>query len=93
MRPSALRRSTGPLGAASAQERLETLQRQAQVALQVLADARGMTLVKAGRATEQGLISRYRTWIIGVAAAVLGMGLGVALMDYRIRKRYSGFRI
>jgi len=83
----------GPLGAASAQERLETLQRQAQVALQVLADARGMTLVKAGRATEQGLISRYRTWIIGVAAAVLGMGLGVALMDYRIRKRYSGFRI
>ena len=79
--------------AAAAQEQLESLRRQTQVALQVLADARGMELVKAGPATEQGLISRHQTWIIGVAAMVLGFGIGVALIDYRIRKRYSGFRI
>jgi SH3 domain protein len=78
---------------AAAQQQLKALQAQTQVALQVLADARGMQLVKAGPAVGQGLLSRYRIWIVGVAAMVLGFGIGVALVDYRIRKRYSGSRI
>ena len=79
--------------AAAAQERLEALQRQTQVALQVLAEARGMELVTAGPAAEEGLVGRYQVWIVAAAAAVLGFGIGVAFIDYRIRKRYSGFRI
>ena len=86
------RQSQGQPGAAAAEKQLATLQRQTQVALQVLADARGMALVKNGAVAEQGLISRYQIWIVAVAAAVLGMGLGVALIDYRMRRRYSGLK-
>jgi len=86
------RQLQGQPKAAAAQKQLETLQRQTQVALEVLADARGMALVKTGASTAQGFISRYELWIVAVAAAVLGMGLGVALIDYRIRRRCSGFQ-
>ena len=62
-------------------------------ALQILADAQGLRLSAAASGEEQGLLQRYANWIIGLLALVLGFALGVALIDYRIRKRYGGFRI
>jgi SH3 domain protein len=79
--------------AAAAQQKLIELQGQVNVALKVLADAQGMVLSQIETDGEQGFLDRYLVWIIGLGAAVLGFGMGVALIDYRIRKRYGGFRI
>jgi hypothetical protein len=79
--------------ASAAQDQLDTLRGQVNKAAQILADAQGMTLSQVDSGEERGLLKRYVNWIIGLAALVLGFGLGVALIDYRIRKRYGGFRI
>jgi hypothetical protein len=62
------------------------------IALDLLAEAQGLKLMRAEPAT-QGPITRYRTWIVGLAALLVGFGAGVAVIDYRIRRRYGGFRI
>ena len=79
--------------AAAAQQQLLELQDQVQQALQLLANARGMELREVQPPAEQGFFGRYQIWIIGLGAAVFGFGVGVAAIDYRIRKRYGGFRI
>ena len=79
--------------AAVAQQQLDDLQDRVQAALGLLADAQGMELRAAGSPPKQGLFGRYQSWIIGLIAAALGFGGGIALIDYRIRKRYGGFRI
>ncbi len=40
-----------------------------------------------------GPIERFRSWIVGAIALLLGFGGGVAYVDYRIRRRYHGFRL
>ena len=77
----------------AAQSQLDTLRGQVNKAAQILADAQGLTLSQVESGAEKGLLERYANWIIGLAALVLGFGLGIALIDYRIRKRYGGFRI
>jgi SH3 domain protein len=46
----------------------------------------------AGHATS-GSFTRFLPWIAGALALVIGFGAGIAFIDYRIRKRYGGFRI
>lgn len=77
----------------AAQRRLETLQGEVGRALEVLARAQGVELREAGTVADEGPFDRYRTWIVGLVAVLLGFALGVAFIDYRIRKRYGGFRI
>lgn len=79
--------------AAAAQRQLLELRDQVRQALQLLADAQGVALSEDETDEELGFLDRYLVWIIGLGAAVLGFGMGVALIDYRIRKRYGGFRI
>ena len=77
----------------AAQHELDTLRSQVDKATRILADVQGLTLSEPETGEEKGLLALYANWIIGVTALVLGFGLGVALIDYRIRKRYGGFRI
>jgi len=78
----------------AAKAQLDELRARADQALRVLADAQGVTLSAADDASaEQDLVSRYQEWIIAFAGLVLGFAAGVAFIDYRIRKRYGGFRI
>lgn len=77
----------------STQLQLVRLQTQVEEALTVLAEASGMELRQTEEQPERSLIERYLPWIVGVVTLLLGIGLGVAFIDYRIRKRYGGFRI
>ncbi len=81
-----------PLDRAARQE-LEDLRGRVGQALKLLAEAQGLELREADTAAPRGFFTRYRAWIIGVAALLLGFGGGVAFVDYRIRQRYGGFRI
>jgi hypothetical protein len=79
--------------ASAAQSELDTLREQVNKAARILADAQGLRLTQVESGGEKGPPERYANWIIGLVALVLGFGLGIALIDYRIRKRYGGFRI
>jgi SH3 domain protein len=79
--------------ASDAQERLDRLNAQVREALESLAATQGLTLQQTGAVPPAPFFERYQTLIIGLAALVLGFGSGVAFIDYRIRKRYGGFRI
>ena len=76
----------------AARAELETLRVRTAEALRLLADAQGLQL-SAGVAPPPGFLQRYRGWVIGGGALLLGFGAGIAFIDYRIRKRYGGFRI
>lgn len=78
----------------AAQAQLDELRARTGEALRVLADAQGIKLGEppAGAAAP-GPLQRYGPWIIAVVAVVIGFAAGVAFIDYRIRKRYGGFRI
>jgi len=78
---------------AEARQQLNTLQGKVNVVLKMLAEARGLELREAEPTAEQGWFNRHRIWLIALGTALLGFGVGVALIDYRIRKRYGGFRI
>ena len=78
--------------AEQAQRELEVLRGRVRQALELLAEAQGLALQRA-EPQAQGLITRYQTWIVGLAALLVGFGAGVAVIDYRIRRRYGGFRI
>lgn len=77
----------------AARAQLDELRARTGEALRVLADAQGLTLSEVDGAAEKDLLTRYQDWIIAIAALVLGFAAGVAFIDYRIRKRYGGFRI
>jgi SH3 domain protein len=62
---------------------------------------RAVSLLSGGQETDIGGILqlghdnpliRYRYWIIGGVAALLGFIAGVAFIDYRFRRRHGGFR-
>ena len=76
-----------------ARTELETLRLRTAEAVHLLADAQGLQLTAGVAPSPPGLLQRYRGWIIGGGALLLGFGAGVAFIDYRIRKRYGGFRI
>ncbi|MCB1800920.1 MAG: hypothetical protein KDI82_04440 [Gammaproteobacteria bacterium] len=76
-----------------AQQRLEQLQARVRDALERLAASQGLTLQDAAASPAQGFFSRYRTWIAAAGALLVGIAAGIGFVDYRIRKRYGGFRI
>ncbi len=74
-------------------KRLQVLQHEVHRALTRLAEAQGLELRAVDTVPDEGVLSRYRIWIVGLVAVLAGFGAGVAFIDYRIRKRYGGFRI
>jgi SH3 domain protein len=76
-----------------AEQRLEALRAEVRSALEALAATQGLALQAAEPPTAQDAFTRYRPWIIGLVALVLGFAAGIAFVDHRIRKRYGGFRI
>jgi hypothetical protein len=74
-----------------AAERVAELEAAVQGALRLLAESQGMALDTAS--AEEGLVGRYLVWLVALLALALGFAAGVAFIDYRIRKRYGGFRI
>jgi SH3 domain protein len=81
----------GRLPEGAAQQRLGELEHSAQQALELLAEARGYELHRPQSA--DGFFARYRSWIVGLLALLLGFGGGAALLDYRNRRRHGGFRV
>jgi len=80
------------LVAEGAQQELDQLRERVRQAAQLLQEPQGVESDSLGP-QHGGVVSRYRPWIIGLAAGLLGFGAGVAFIDRRIRKRYGGFRI
>jgi hypothetical protein len=72
--------------------RVAELEAAVQEALSVLAESQGLALEAPG-AAEEGLVGRHLVWLVALLALALGFVAGVAFIDYRIRKRYGGFRI
>lgn len=79
------------LAARLSQQKLESLRERVDRAVTLLADGRNQPLNAA--AEDQGVVERYLPWIAAGVALVLGFIAGVGFIDYRIRKRYGGFRI
>lgn len=75
-----------------AAERLAELETAVQGALGLLAESQDVALETVA-STEEGLVGRYLVWLVALLALALGFAAGVAFIDYRIRKRYGGFRI
>lgn len=71
----------------------DELRERANKALQLLAGAPGVQLHAAAEQEEQGLLKGYGAWIFALLALGLGFVAGMKYVDYRIRKRYGGFRI
>lgn len=78
--------------AEGAQQDLEALRGRVQRALDLLAEAQGVE-IREREAVPAGPVARYQSWIVGLIALLVGFGGGVAFIDYRIRRRYGGFRI
>jgi len=74
-------------------ERLAMLESQSRDALQQLAAAHGLGLTAENEVASPDLLERYRDWLIGAMALVLGFLAGIAFIDHRIRRRYGGFRL
>lgn len=86
------RRLAGQVTDAGAAGRLAELEAAVDAALQALAGSRGLTLESAGTSGDAEAGS-YLVWLVALLALALGFAAGVAFVDYRIRKRYGGFRI
>lgn len=74
-------------------ERLAMLESRSRDALQQLAAAHGLVLTADNEDAPPGLLERYRDWLIGALALLLGFLGGIAFIDRRIRRRYGGFRL
>lgn len=79
--------------AQDSEQRLQRLQGDVRDVLERLAAAQGLTVQDAATVPAQDFFSRYRAWIAAAAALLLGIAAGIGIVDYRIRKRYGGFRI
>lgn len=75
-----------------AAQRLAEMEAAVQGALQILAGSQGLAL-EAAEGSDDDLVGRYLVWLVALLALALGFAAGVAFVDYRIRKRYGGFRI
>jgi SH3 domain protein len=77
----------------AARQRLEQVNAQVRQAVQTLAATQGWDVQAAVGAGRPSIIERYRSWLIGLTTATLGFLAGVLFIDYRIRRRYGGFRL
>jgi SH3 domain protein len=78
---------------AAARQRLDQVNAQVRQAVQTLAATQGWDVQAVVSPGRPSLIERYRSWLIGLTAATLGFLAGVLFIDYRIRRRYGGFRL
>ena len=83
------------LAARMAQQKLEVLRERVNEAVRLLGGdlESGPSAVQASTSNEAGLFERYLPWVVGAAMLLVGFAAGVGFIDYRIRKRYGGFRI
>jgi len=76
------------------QQRLEQVNARVRQAVQTLAASQGLEVQAAADARpHETIIERYRPWLIGLTSATLGFLAGILFIDYRIRRRYGGFRL
>jgi len=80
------------LAARMAQHKLEKLQQRVAKARELLGDSSPEAQQVLG-GEEQGLFQRYLPWVLAASGLLIGFAAGVGFVDYRIRKRYGGFRI
>lgn len=73
-------------------QRLDEVNAQVRAALDKLARTQGLVLQER-RQPERSWTERYGMLLIGAVAAMLGFVAGVFFIDFRIRKRYGGFRL
>ena len=83
------------LAARMAQQKLEALRARVDEAVQLLGGAATAEAVAhtTGSTGGNGVLDRYLAWIVGGVMALVGFAAGVGVIDYRIRRRYGGFRI
>ena len=81
------------MGGHAEDDRYEAMRARSREALELLADAHGLRLDSAEPAEGTGWVVRLRAWLVGGAALVLGFVAGIAFIDWRIRRRYGGFRL
>lgn len=77
------------LAARIAQKDLEDLRERVAQAAALLGQAK----TESPAAAETQGYARYTPFIVAVVAVLIGFAAGVGFIDYRIRKRYGGFRI
>lgn len=77
------------LAARMAQKELEDLRERVAEAAALLGESVDSA---ADKGVEQGY-AQYMPFIVAVVAVLIGFAAGVGFIDYRIRKRYGGFRI
>lgn len=75
---------------AAAKERDELKARLAK--LRKLLGVKAETTVVAG-GSEAPFWERYLPWLVAAGLALLGFAAGIVFIDYRIRRRYGGFRL
>jgi len=81
------------LAARMAQQKLEALRQRVDEAVQLLGGAGEQAQANPGTVDEQGPLQLYLPWVISGVMLLVGFAAGVGFIDYRIRKRYGGFRI
>ncbi len=73
-------------------QRLDEVNAQVRAALDKLARTQGL-IIQERHQPERSWAERYGMLLIGAVAAMLGFVAGVFFIDFRIRKRYGGFRL
>jgi len=81
------------LAARMAQQKLEALRQRVDEAVQLLGGTAEPGHANPGVANQPDLFERYLPWVISGVMLLVGFAAGVGFIDYRIRKRYGGFRI
>ena len=81
------------LAARMAQQKLEALRQRVDEAVQLLGGAGEQGDANPGRVNEPDPFELYLPWVISGVMLLVGFAAGVGFIDYRIRKRYGGFRI
>jgi hypothetical protein len=81
------------LAARMAQQKLESLRKRVDEAVQLLGGAAEPGQSNPGMIDQTDLFERYLPWVISGVMLLVGFAAGVGFIDYRIRRRYGGFRI
>jgi len=77
-----------------AEQELGELKARVARALELLTEGESASLTSLVPETKNEAVElQYQPWIMAALALVIGFAAGVGFIDYRIRKRYGGFRI
>jgi SH3 domain protein len=81
------------LAARMAQQKLEALRKRVDEAVQLLGGTAEQAHANPVTGNQPDLFERYLPWVISGVMLLVGFAAGVGFIDYRIRRRYGGFRI